>query len=117
MVNSDDSSDDDDDNRNVDDNDNEDNNEIMGLRDPRLGLPLRLRDLHIEAFTIISTAIMLPCWCDTMLLCYYATILLYQMMVFTIICTATMLLPCWCDTILLCWDGTMLQNTSYTTVS
>ena len=53
MVNSDDRSDDADDNIKVDEND--DNNEIMGLRDPQLGLPLGLRDLHIEAFTMISS--------------------------------------------------------------
>ena len=53
MVNSDDRSDDADDNCKVDEND--DNNEIMGLRDPQLGLPLGLRDLHIEAFTMISS--------------------------------------------------------------
>ena len=51
MVNSDYRSDDADDTCNVDENDDNYNNEIMGLRDPQLGL----RDLHIEAFTMISS--------------------------------------------------------------
>ena len=59
MVNSDDRCDDADDNCNVDENEDNDNNEIMGLRDPKLELPLGLRDLHIEAFTMIPATAML----------------------------------------------------------
>ena len=80
MVNSDDRSDDADDNIKVDEND--DNNEIMRLRDPQLGLPLGLRDLHIEAFTMIPSY-----YYATMPLCYYATMLLCHMHIeaFTVI--------------------------------